>query len=64
MLREEAWIELDLEPPDDAESKLMDDAAFEEEARLASEGRWDELGLDQLPDNWADSSIEDLRNAG
>lgn len=63
VLRELAWIELDLEPPDSGEEPLMSDEQFEQEVALAAEGRWEDLGLDELPADWAPASIEDLRNA-
>lgn len=51
-----------MEAPDQ-EQQLMDDEQFDEEVAMAEEGRWAELGLDQLPDNWQTSSIEELRSA-
>jgi hypothetical protein len=60
VLREEAWIEVDLEP---AEEGLMGDDEFERQAQMAAEGRWEELGLDPLPADWTPATIEDLRNA-
>lgn len=58
-------MEVELEPAVDPEQEqLMTDEQFDAEVALAAEGRWEELGLDELPDNWQESTIEDLRNVG
>lgn len=61
-MRELAWIALETEAP--PEEGLMSDEQFEDELALAREGRWSELDLDELPDDFMSSSIEDLRAAG
>jgi hypothetical protein len=40
----------------------MSNEEFDHEVQLAGEGRWDELGLDSLPDGWKPASIDELRN--
>lgn len=58
-------MEVELEPAVDPEQEqMMTDEQFDAEVALAAEGRWEELGLDELPDNWQESTIEDLRNVG
>jgi hypothetical protein len=54
-------MEIESEPPAD-ENALMSNEEFDHEVQLAGEGRWDELGLDTLPDNWQPASIDELRH--
>jgi hypothetical protein len=54
-------MEIESEPPAD-ENALMSNEEFDREVKLAGEGRWDELGLDTLPENWKPASIDELRN--
>lgn len=63
-MRELAYIEVDSEPYVD-EAQAAADAEWDEEEQLASEGRWEELGLfdGEIPADWAAASIDDLRRA-
>jgi hypothetical protein len=63
VLRELAWIDVETTPPDDPDQhKLMSDEEFDHDVELAAQGRWEEIGLDDLPADWQQASIEDLRN--
>jgi hypothetical protein len=46
------------------DDKLMTDDEFAKEVELASEGRWEELGLDPPIAGFVPATIDDLRNAG
>lgn len=58
-MREMAYMEgPPLEPDDD---ELVADEEFDAEVAAVAEGRFEDAGLDRLPDDWQTATIEDLR---
>jgi hypothetical protein len=47
----------------DTGDKLMSDDEFDRQVQLASEGRWEELGLDPLPSGFRPATMSELRSA-